>query len=126
MKKEYKNRVELTGQLTKVFRTHTFDNGGTTCTFGLMTKKQFKKRDGTEKEVNTYHTCVANNKLQQTVSKLSSGDWIDLVGTYQSKSYEKNGEKKYTTEIFITEILDTDSIPQQQEDGPIDMTDVPF
>ncbi len=105
--KNLQNSVQLIGRLGIDPEVKTFDNGKSVAKFRLATKETYKNGNG-EKVTNTqWHNIVAWNAtaifLKDYVSK---GDEIALEGRLIHRSYEdKEGQKKYITEIVANEIL---------------------
>jgi single-strand DNA-binding protein len=105
--KNLQNSVQLIGRLGADPEVKTFENGKSVANFRLATKETYKNGNG-EKVSNTqWHNIVAWNAtalfLKDYVGK---GDEIALEGKLTHRSYEdKEGQKKYITEILANEIL---------------------
>ena len=77
---------------------------GTRVTFPIATHREYTS-DGERKEVTDYHRVVAFGKLGEICAKyLSKGQGVYVEGTLLNRAYEKEGERKYITEIRADEV----------------------
>lgn len=91
------NVVVLTGRLVKEPETRTTNNG-------LMIAK-FTLADNSKKDEPNFINCVAFGKTAEIVDKYGSkGKMLGVTGRVQTGSYEKNGERRYTTEIVTDRV----------------------
>lgn len=98
------NHVSLVGRLGADPEVHTFDSGATVCNMSLATSKKWTK-DGEKQEKTEWHRLKAFNKTGELASQyLSKGRQVAIEGEIQYSSYEKDGEKKYTTDIIVNKI----------------------
>ena len=59
----------------------------------------------TEKDKTDFINCVAWGKVAELIEKyVRKGDRLGIVGHIQTGSYEKDGKKVYTTEVFVEEL----------------------
>ena len=91
------NKVFLSGRLTKDPElTYTAGNGTAVCKFNLAVKRQFKK-DETD-----FLNCIAFGKTGETIAQyVTKGRQILLTGSIRTGSYEKDGIKRYTTDVIV-------------------------
>jgi len=69
----------------------------------LSVATSYKAKSG--EEYTEWHRVTCFDKLAETVDKyLSKGRQVYIEGRLQTSSYEKNGEKRYSTEIVANEI----------------------
>ncbi len=102
-----KNRVQLIGNLGNDPEIITLDNGRKLAKISLATNESYKNDSG-ERVINTYwHNLVAWGKTAEIVEKyLEKGKEIAIEGKLTNRSYEtKEGEKRYTTEVVVSEIV---------------------
>jgi len=102
-----RNKVQLIGNLGNNPEIITLDSGKKLAKFSLATNESYKNTEG-EKITNTeWHNLIAWNKTAEIVEKyLEKGNEIAIEGKLTSRSYEdKDGAKKYITEIVINELL---------------------
>ncbi|MEA2569265.1 MAG: single-strand DNA-binding protein [Acidobacteriota bacterium] len=77
---------------------------GTRVTFPIATHREHTS-DGERQEVTDYHRVVAFGKLGEICAKyLSKGQGVYVEGTLLNRAYEKEGERKYITEIRADEV----------------------
>ena len=73
------------------------------CKFTIACERQ--KRKGEEKPETDFFTCIAWNRNADVVADwFGKGDIITLVGAVHINHYEKNGEKRNSTEVKVEEI----------------------
>jgi len=103
-----KNRVQLIGNLGDDPQTRNFDSGKTKGWFPMATNETYYDSNG-DKQTNTqWHNIVAWGKTAEKVGQyLEKGSEVMLDGKLTSRSYEKNGENRYVTEVVINEFMVT-------------------
>lgn len=102
------NKTILIGHLGNDVEVVTFSNGGKIAKFSLATSDTYKDKTSGERITNTeWHNIVVGFPRQAELAEkyLSKGDKIYLEGRIKYRTYEdKEGVKKYMTEIHSTEI----------------------
>ena len=98
------NRATLIGHLGKDPEiTHT--NGGTTIAkFSLATTdRRTDKKSGVTKKSTEWHRITVFGRLAEICGEyLHKGKQVCIVGRIQTSSWEKDGIKKYSTEIIAS------------------------
>lgn len=91
------NKIILIGRMTKdPTLTYATGSGTAICKFTLAITRQFKK-DETD-----FINCIAFGKTGETITQyLVKGNPIAVTGHMQTGSYEKDGVKRYTTDVII-------------------------
>ena len=110
------NIVVLLGRLTKAPEIRYSQTTNTKIAlFTLAVNRRFAKQ-GEERETD-FINIVAYSKLADFSEKyLSQGTQVNVVGRLQNRSYEdKNGTKKYISEIIAEEIYFADSKKKADE-----------
>lgn len=110
------NKVILLGRLTKAPEIRYSQTTNTKIAlFTLAVNRRFAKQ-GEEREID-FINIVAYSKLADFSEKyLSQGTQVNVVGRLQNRSYEdKNGTKKYISEIIAEEIYFADSKKKADE-----------
>lgn len=93
------NKVILIGRLTSDPETRTSQTGVTSVTFTVATDR-FLGKDK-EKEAD-FIRCVAWGKTGEFVAKyFTKGKPIALEGNIKTGSYEKDGVKHFTTDVWV-------------------------
>lgn len=111
------NKVTLLGNVGGDPRSRTFDGGGEVANITLATtKKGYTKRDGTQVPERTeWHNITASGSLAGVVRQyVHKGDRLYVEGELRTREYEKDGIKRYVTEVWMTD-LRLLSAPQQQQ-----------
>lgn len=135
------DRVELIGNLTKEPEVRVFQNGNSMAAFSVATNRSYKTDDGEKKDIPEYHNIVVFGKMVDICEKyLRKGSKVWIEGRLQTRSWEtKEGEKRYTTEIVLQELImlskkETSQRPESdnladdkiQNDQEAELDDLPF
>jgi single-strand DNA-binding protein len=104
------NKVTLIGNLGADPEVRTTGNGGKVATISLATSRKWKK-DGEAQEKTEWHRVVLwdnakGAKLADLAeSYMKKGDKVYIEGQIEYRSYEKDGQTKYITEIVGREVI---------------------
>lgn len=95
------NKVILVGNLGKDPEVRNLENGATVANFTIATTESYKDRTtGEKKDITEWHNIVLWRGLADIAAKyLHKGDMIYLEGKLRTRSWEKDGVTRYTTEI---------------------------
>lgn len=97
------NKIILIGNLTRNPECQTTSNGINVCKFALAVARKFKNMNG-EREVD-YINIVAWRGLADNCEKyLSKGSKCCVSGSLQTRSYDKDGEKRYISEVIAEDV----------------------
>lgn len=102
-----KNAVQLIGNVGNSPEIKNLEGDKKVINFSLATNEVYKNEAG-EKITNTdWHSIVAWGKLAETIEKyVSKGDEILIQGKLSYRTYDdKDGNKRYITEIKANEVL---------------------
>ncbi|TAE29902.1 MAG: single-stranded DNA-binding protein [Candidatus Kapaibacterium sp.] len=100
------NRVVLIGNVGKDPEVRYTTSGVPVATFALATSEMWKDKDGSPQERTDWHNVVAWRKLAEIIQEIvKKGSRLLVEGKIQTRSYEKNGEKRYVTEIVADNVL---------------------
>ncbi len=98
------NKVILVGHLAADPESVTTKTGVVRAVFPIATHRSTTS-DGEKKEVTDYHRVVAFGRLGEVCTRfLRKGAGIYLEGVILNRAYEKDGERKYITEIRAEEV----------------------
>ncbi len=93
------NKVIMIGRLTKDVVLNT-TGAKPVGKFTIAVNRDFKNKDG--KYDADFINCVAFDKRAEVISKhFTKGSQIALTGSWRTGSYDKDGIKVYTNELFI-------------------------
>lgn len=95
------NKVILIGRLGKDPEVRNLENGVTVANFSMATTETYKDRTtGERKEITEWHNIVLWRGLADVAAKyLHKGDLVYIEGKLRTRSWEKDGVTRYTTEI---------------------------
>jgi single-strand DNA-binding protein len=111
------------------------------CNFTVATTERFKDRNGDKQKRTEWHRVVAWGKLAEICDLyLKKGKQVSIEGRLQTREWEKDGVKRYTTEIVANdmemlgkagEVQDDYDTPDKAEpddttDDTDDSDDLPF
>ena len=106
-----KNRVTLIGRTGDDVKLHYFDNQNCLGRVSLATQNDYKNQQtGEEVKRTEWHNLTFRNKAAETVEKYcKKGSMLYVEGRLVYRSYEKDGQTFYFTEIEVTgfEFIDT-------------------
>src|SRR5882672_580826 len=96
------NKVILVGRLGKDPEVRNLENGASVANFTMATSETYKdKTTGEKKEITDWHNIVLWRGLAEIAQKyLHKGDMIYVEGKLRTRSWEKDGVTRYTTEII--------------------------
>ena len=93
------NTVVLVGNLTKDVELRYTKTGKTVCNFDVATNEKV----GDEERTSFVRVQTWDN-VAQGCATLKKGERVIIVGRWSTRSYEQNGEKRYTTECVAYEV----------------------
>ncbi len=135
------NKAILIGRLGKDPDVRYTPDGTMVTTFRLATDEQWKDKNGEKVQRTEWHQIVTYRKLAEICGNyLVKGKLVFIEGRIQTRSWEdKEGVKRYTTEIIAndmkmldskgqnkTEDASFDAAPGSSNDGNTPVDDVPF
>lgn len=88
------------------------------CRVSVATSEQWKdKATGEKKERTEWHRVVAFGRLAEIMQQyLKKGSKVYIEGSLRTSSYEKDGIKRYSTEIIASEMQMLDSKGGSQDE----------
>ncbi len=109
-----KNNVQLIGRLGNDPEVFTFDSGKRKASFSLATNDVYYNNKGEKVEETYWHNIIVWGKLSEVVENyLHKGSEVAVQGKLINRSYEnKDGDKRYVTEVVLSEMLMMDKKPQ--------------
>ena len=107
------NKVILIGNLGKDPELRYFPSGDAVANATLATTETWKdKQSGEPKEATEWHNLVFPGKLGEIAGKyLKKGSKVYVEGSLRTRQWEKDGIKRYTTEIRVGEMQMLDGKP---------------
>ena len=95
------NKVILVGRLGKDPEVRHLENGATVANFSIATSETYRDRQtGEKREQTEWHNVVLWRGLAEVAEKyVKKGDMIYVEGKLRTRSWEKDGVTRYTTEV---------------------------
>ena len=97
------NRFFAIGRLTKDPEKRTTQNGTSVWTFTLAVNRRYKNANG-ERETDFFPVVCWRQVADLSAQYLSKGKQVAIAGEIQMRSYEKDGQKRYVTEVVADEV----------------------
>lgn len=99
------NKVILVGNLGNDPDVKYTQGGTAITTLSVATTSQFKDREGNRQEKTEWHRVKLFGKLGEIAGEyLKKGRQVYIEGRLEYGSYEKDGQKHYTTDIIADEM----------------------
>jgi single-strand DNA-binding protein len=135
------NKVILVGNLGRDAEVKVTASGQSVASFSIATTETWTK-DGEKKEKTEWHRIVLWGRQADTLQPyLTKGKQIYVEGRLETRQWEKDGQKHYTTEIKADRIVllgggrgggdrsdrsETAYADPMKEPAPITDDDIPF
>lgn len=101
----YLNKAMIYGNLTRDPELKALPSGMNVCSMSLATNRVYNDRDGKRQESTDYHNIVVFGKQAETSAKwLTKGSGVYVEGRLQTRSWDKDGQKQYRTEIVADRV----------------------
>ena len=101
-----RNQVTLIGNTGANPEVKTFGENGKLATLSIATNENYKNHKGERVTETQWHHVVAWGKNAEFVEKnVTKGQSLAVSGRLVNRSYEKDGEKKYVTEVVANEVV---------------------
>ncbi len=98
------NKVILVGNIGNDPEVKSMQSGDKVCNFSVATSESWKdKATGERKERTEWHRVVVFNQglINVCENYLKKGSKVYVEGQVETRNYEKDGQKIYTTEIVL-------------------------
>lgn len=93
------NSVVLVGRLTKDPELRYTPNNQAVATFSLAVNRRFKNQNG-EREADFINCVIWRQNAENLANWGKKGNLIGITGSIQTRSYEKQGQRVYVTEVI--------------------------
>ena len=109
-----KNKVQLIGNLGNAPEIKSIESGKKMARFSIATKENYRNAKGEKVTETTWHNLVAWGKVAELAEKfLQKGTEVVIEGKLINRSYtDKDGIKKYISEVQVNELLLLNDKPQ--------------
>lgn len=97
------NKVILIGRLGQDPDLRYTANGNAVCNFSLATSERWKdKESGQQREQTEWHRVAMFGRIAEVAGQyLKKGSQVYIEGKLQTREWEKDGIKRYTTEVLV-------------------------
>lgn len=133
------NKVILIGNLGRDPELRYTPDGTPVANFSIATSERWKdKTTGEKREKTEWHRIVAWRRLAEICNEyLTKGRQVAIEGKLRTRSWEKDGITRYTTEIIASDVQflgnvrnkNAPATPPAQEEAPAEEVaddDIPF
>ena len=97
------NLVILHGRLGKDPELKYTSNSTAVCNLSLATDETYKDKDGNKHDKTEWHRLVAWGRQAEVMAEyLKKGSEVVVTGKIETRSWEKDGKKNYTTEVRVS------------------------
>jgi single-strand DNA-binding protein len=113
------NTCTFFGRLGADPEIKTINSGSKVARFTLAVSRQYIDKSGQKQEATQWVTCIAWEKQADFTEKyLRKGQRALITATYESRSYEVNGEKRWAHEFKVNQI-DVVDWPEKMSAEPV-------
>ena len=105
------NKAILVGRLTKDPELSTTPSGVSNCRFTIAVNRRYKNAEGGYDA--DFINCIAWRQQAEFLARFfAKGRMVGIVGSIQTRNYEKDGQRVYVTEVVADEVSFVDSKSQ--------------
>ncbi len=123
------NRATLLGNLTRDPELRYTPSGTPVLNFSLVTNRRYKDKT-TDQWMDSpeYHDITVWQQAEGLAARLQKGTRVYVEGRISTRSYDKNGEKRYRTDINADNVILLDRLKdgKAKEESEINPDDIPF
>lgn len=110
------NKVILIGNLGADPELKYTANSRALCNLRIATTSVYKDKGGQRQENTEWHRVTAWGDVAENCSKyLSKGRSVYIEGRLQTRSYDKDGQKHYATDVVAERVVFLGSAPGRSE-----------
>ena len=104
------NKVTLIGNVGGDPELRALPSGGAVTNLSVATTESWKDKSGEQVQKTEWHRLVFFNRLAEIAAEyLRKGSKVYIEGSLRTREWEKDGVKRYTTEIIASEMQMLDS-----------------
>ena len=112
------NKVMLIGNVGSDPDVRATSSGGQVAKVSLATNRQWKDGSGQQKEKTEWHRLTFFGRLVDIVDQwVKKGDRLYVEGRVEHSETEKDGQKRYWTDIVVNEMVMLGSTPDGGRGG---------
>lgn len=96
------NKAMVIGYVGKDPELRYTPGGDAVANFSIASSERWTDKDGQKQERTEWHNCVVWRKGAELINRyVAKGHRIYVEGKLQTRSWEKDGVKRYSTEIVV-------------------------
>jgi single-strand DNA-binding protein len=100
------NLVQLIGHLGQDAELKVLQGGKSVLNFSVATTESWLDQNNSRQEKTEWHRCQCWGRRAEGLAKiLTKGMKVYVQGSLQTRSWEKNGQKFYATEIRVQNVI---------------------
>lgn len=126
------NKMMLIGRLAQDPELKATPQGVAVCSFTVATDESYKDKSGQMVNKTEWHKVVMWRYLAENAGKyLKKGSQVYIEGKLETRSWEKDGQKHYTTEIIASDMTflggksDSDQVSREHHEPSNPSYDIP-
>lgn len=113
------NKVMLLGNLGADPELRVTANGNAVLNMRIATTEGYLDRNNTRQDRTEWHQVALWGKRAESLAKfLAKGERVFIEGRLETTSYEKDGEKRYRTQVVATNVILNGRQKEQREAEP--------
>ena len=102
------NKVCLVGRLTKDPELRSTTSGRAVCQFTVAINRTFTNQNG-QREADFIPVVVWDKSAENLARYMHKGSLVSVDGRIQTRNYEKDGQRRYVTEVVADNVQFLDS-----------------
>ena len=115
------NRAFILGNVGSDPEIRYTASGTAVTNFSVATSETWKDSSGEQQERTQWHRIAAFGKRAELCTKcLSKGSKVFIEGKLQTRSWEQDGQKRYSTEIVVGDVQFLSPSKSEEEGGAQD------
>lgn len=100
------NKAIIVGNLGSDPDLKHLDSGSVLCNLSVATSRKWTSKDGERHDETQWHRVVVWGKQGESCAEyLGKGRQVYVEGRIETREYEKEGEKRYSTEIVAERVV---------------------
>jgi single-strand DNA-binding protein len=120
------NKVIILGNMTRKAELRTIPSGNKVANFSIAVSEKYKDKQGQWVDKAEFVNCVAWGRTAEVIDQyLDKGSKILVEGKLQTSTWDKDGEKRYKTEVIVSSMEMLGNKPQGQAPKTAPSPDVP-
>lgn len=96
------NRVEIIGHLGADVDLRYFPSGDAVANFRVCSTEKWKDKNGEQREHSEWFAVVVKQGAENAANILKKGSLVFVDGKQRTRSYDKDGQKRYVVELIAS------------------------